>query len=801
MIIQDMKYALRWFRKNPGFAALAIVTLALGIGVNTAMFSVVNAVILQPLPFSEADRIVWMAETGPEIKDRWISYPNFRDWRTRNQSFEAMSTFRGWSMNLTGTGEPENFDARMVGADYFKVMRTTPLLGRDFTEQDDQPGAAAVTILSYPFWQKRFAGDPNIVGKDIVLDDNPYTVIGVMPESFSHQGPPPLWVLIGPQNWNRGGENGRDVRIAGFVVARLKPGVTLQQARADMNRISRELLQAHPIANAGANAVTVVSLQQNITRNVDTALKILFAAVALVLLIACANVANLLLARAAARRKEFAVRAALGASRRRIIRQLLVESLMLSLAGGALGLLFASWAMLLFARVASETVPRLTDLSLNREVFAFNLVASVVTGILFGLAPALKLSKTQLQETLKDNSATTSERHGKRMRGTLVVVEVAFSVTLLVGAGLLVKSMFRLLRSENGFNPNGLLTMDVKISRGRFPNREELSGVLHRLLESAQAVPGVEHAAISTNLPGFKDGWTNDIAVEGYQTLKGELIEVDWAIVSADYFKTMQVPILHGRTFTEDEDRQGKPVVLVDESLARRFWPNESAVGKHIKYDSATPHEIIGVVKQVGFYGLEEKPLIKIYTPMGRFPQRTMTLSIRSATTDAQALTSSIRHALQATEKDVPVTEVATLNEILAREAAPRRFNAALFSVFAALALLLAGTGVYGVIAYSVARRTHEVGIRMALGAQRHDVLGLFINDGMRLVLLGLVLGLGGAFALTRVMSSLLFGVKATDLTTFAVVAISLLGVGLLACYLPARRATKVDPLVALRYE
>jgi putative ABC transport system permease protein len=801
MIIQDMKYALRWFRKNPGFAALAIVTLALGIGVNTAMFSVVNAVILQPLPFSEADRIVWMAETGPEIKDRWISYPNFRDWRTRNQSFEAMSTFRGWSMNLTGTGEPENLDARMVGADYFKVMRTTPLLGRDFTEQDDQPGAAAVTILSYPFWQKRFAGDPNIVGKDIVLDDNPYTVIGVMPESFSHQGPPPLWVLIGPQNWNRGGENGRDVRIAGFVVARLKPGVTIEQARADMNRISRELLQAHPIANAGANAVTVVSLQQNITRNVDTALKILFAAVALVLLIACANVANLLLARAAARRKEFAVRAALGASRRRIIRQLLVESLMLSLAGGALGLLFASWAMLLFARVASETVPRLTDLSLNREVFAFNLVASVVTGILFGLAPALKLSKTQLQETLKDNSATTSERHGKRMRGTLVVVEVAFSVTLLVGAGLLVKSMFRLLRSENGFNPNGLLTMDVKISRGRFPNREELSGVLHRLLESAQAVPGVEHAAISTNLPGFKDGWTNDIAVEGYQTLKGELIEVDWAIVSADYFKTMQVPILHGRTFTEDEDRQGKPVVLVDESLARRFWPNESAVGKHIKYDSATPHEIIGVVKQVGFYGLEEKPLIKIYTPMGRFPQRTMTLSIRSATTDAQALTSSIRHALQATEKDVPVTEVATLNEILAREAAPRRFNAALFSVFAALALLLAGTGVYGVIAYSVARRTHEVGIRMALGAQRHDVLGLFISDGMRLVLLGLVLGLGGAFALTRVMSSLLFGVKATDLTTFAVVAISLLGVGLLACYLPARRATKVDPLVALRYE
>ena len=799
--MQDLKYGLRWFRKNPGFAALAIVTLALGIGVNTAMFSVVNAVLLRPLPFPEADRIVWMAESGPEVRDRWISYPNFRDWRARNQSFEAMSTFRGWSMNLTGTGDPENLNARMVGADYFKVMRATPLLGRDFIQEDDQPGAADVTILSYGFWQQRFAGDPNLIGKQIVLDDKPYTVIGVMPESFSHQGPPPLWVLIGPQNWTRGGENGRDVRIAGFVVARLKPGVTMEQARADMNRLSRELLQAHPIANAGANAVTVVSLQQNMTRNVDTALKILFAAVALVLLIACANVANLLLARAAARRKEFAVRAALGASRRRIIRQLLVESLMLSLAGGAVGLLFASWAMLFFARVAAETVPRLTDLSLSREVFAFNLVASVVTGILFGLAPALKLSKTQVQETLKDNSATTSERHGKRMRGALVVAEVAFSVTLLVGAGLLVKSMIRLLRSENGFNPNGVLTMELKISRGRFPKSEELSGVLHRLLESTQAVPGVERAALSTTLPGFNDDWKNDIAVEGYTAPKNELIEVDWAIVSADYFKTMQVPILYGRTFTEDEDREGKPVVLVDESLARRFWPNQSALGKHIKYDSATPHEIIGVVKQVGFYGLEEKPLIKIYSPLGRFPQRIATLSIRSSTTDPEALTTAVRSALLATDKDVPVTDVATLNEILAREAAPRRFNAALFSAFAVLALVLAATGVYGVIAYSVARRTHEVGIRMALGAQGRDVLGLFVSDGMRLVLLGLALGLAGAFALTRLMASLLFGVKATDLMTFAIVAISLLVVGLLACYLPARRATKVDPLVALRYE
>lgn len=795
-MVTDLKFAIRWLRKNPGFAVLAVLTLGVGIGVNTAMFSVVNAVLLRPLPFPEADRIVWMAESGPEVKDRWVSYPNFVDWRARNQSFEAMSTFRGWSMNLTGAGVPENLTVQMVTADYFKVMRAAPLLGRDFTAQDDQAGATRVTILSYGFWQRTFAGDPNIIGKEIVLDDTAHVVIGVMPETFSHHGPPPLWVLIGPQNWK-----GRDVRIGGFVIARLKPGVTIDQARADMNRLSRELLQEHPIENAGANVVTVVSLQDNITRNVGTALKLLLAAVALVLLIACANVANLLLARAATRRKEFALRAALGASRLRIVRQLLVESLMLSVAGGVLGLLFASWAMLFLRHVADETVPRLSDLSISRTVFAFNLVASFVTAIVFGLAPAIRLSGTQMQDTLKDSGVTTSERQGKRLRGVLVVAEVALSVTLLVGAGLLVRSMFRLLASDNGFNPNGVLTMQLSVSRGRLTAREELSGVLRRMLEHTQAVPGVEQAALSTNLPGLKDGWQNDIAVEGYEPRKGELINVDWSIVSADYFRTMQVPILYGRTFTADEDRQGRPVVLVDESLARRFWPNQNAVGKHIAYDSPTWHEIVGVVKQVGFYGSEATPLIKIYSPIGRFPQRIATLSIRSATTDPQALTNAVRGALLEVDKDVPVTEVATMNEILAREAAPRRFNAALFSIFAVLALVLAATGVYGVISYSVARRTQEVGIRMALGAQRRDVLGLFIADGMRLVLIGLVVGLAAAFALTRLMSSLLFGVSATDLTTFAIVAVVLAAIGLLACYWPARRATRVDPLVALRYE
>ena len=796
-MITDLKYGIRWLRKNPGFALLAVLTLGVGIGVNTAMFSVVNAVLLRPLPFPEADRLVWMAESGPEVKDRWISYPNFIDWRERNQSFEAMSTFRGFSINLTGTDRPENLNARLVSAEYFRVMSATPLLGRDFTEDDDTRGAAHVTILSYGFWQQRFAGDPNIVGKQIGLDDEPYTVIGVMRENFAHQGPPPLWLPVGTQNLGT-----RDVRTAGNVIARLKPGVTIDQARADMNRIAKDLFQQYPRANAGADSVVMKSLQDSITGNVRTALQILFVAVAVVLLIACANVANLLLARAAARRKEFALRAALGASRLRIIRQLLVESLLLSLMGGAVGLLFAWWTMVPLARVANEAVPRLNNLSLNAKVFVFNLGASLATGILFGIAPALRLSKTQLQETLKDSGPTTGERQGRKLRSLLVVAEVAFSVTLLVGAGLLVKSMFRLLRSDIGFNPSGVLTMELKLSRNRGADRTEVSRMLHHALEAAQAQPGVESAALSGNLPGIQDEWQNDIAPEGHPSLKpGEQINVDWAIVTPDYFRTMQIPLVEGRTFTRDEDEQGKPVLLVDENLAHRFWPNQSAIGKHIAYDSPTKHEIIGVVRDVRFYGSETEPLIKIYTPFGRFAQRNSTLSIRSYTSDPQALAASIMQAVHEVDKDLPIVEVATLDQVLAREAASRRFNAALFSIFALLAVVLAATGVYGVIAYSVARRTQEIGIRMALGAQRRDVLGLFVSDGMRLVLLGLVIGLASAFALTRLMSSLLFGVSATDLMTFAIVAASLFVVGLVACYWPARRATKVDPLVALRYE
>lgn len=796
-MLQDLIYGLRWLRKHPGFTALSVLTLAAGIGVNTAMFSVVHAVLLSPLPYAEPDRIVWMTESGPEVQNRWVSHPNFLDWRARNNVFESMSTFRGWAVNVTGADQPESLNSRMVTADYFRVMRVSPILGRDFTDADDQPGAAPVTIISHTFWQQRFGGDQNVVGKQITLDDKAYTVIGVMPESFVHQGPPPLWLLMGPMNWKS-----RDVRTGGSVIARLKPGVTIEQARAEMNRISQQLFQEYPIHNAGADTVTVVSLQDSITRNVGTALKILFGAVALVLLIACANVANLLLARAASRRKEFAVRAALGASRWRLVRQLLMESVLLALAGGAVGLIFASWAMSLLAKVAHETVPRMNGVGVNGRVLAFNIGASVLTGILFGIAPALRSSKTDLQETLKDSASTTTDSHGKRLRGALVVSEVAVSVALLVGAGLMVKSLLVLLNSDKGFDSNSVLTMELTVSRGRYREQKELAQLWHRVLQRVQTQPGVDKATISANLPGVSDGWQTDIAPEGYRDLNpGELINVNWSIVSADYFQTMKIPLLRGRTFTRDEDEQGRPVVIVDEGLARRFWPNEDAVGKHLKYDSPTSHEIIGVVPALKAYGSESTPLIKIYTPSGRGPQRIMTLSIRTNGVEPETLTAAVTNAIHEVDKDLPVAEVSTLDSLLARESSPRRFNAVLFAVFAVLALVLALTGVYGVLSYSVSQRTHEVGIRMALGAGRRDVLRLFMRQGMMLVFVGLVIGLAGALALTRLMSSLLFGVSTTDTLTFVSVAIGLVIVGLFACYIPARRATKVDPLVALRYE
>jgi len=795
-LAREIRFGIRSLLKQPAFTALSTLILALGIGTNTAMFSVINQVMLRPLPYPQADRLVWMNEAGDEVSNRMLSYPNFVDWRERNHVFESLTTYRTWNMTLTGTGEAQSISTGMVTADYFKVMGVMPIMGRAFLAEDDRPGANPVVVISFGFWQKHFGGDAAVVGKTITLDDRAFTVIGVTPESFAHQGSPPFWVTVGPMNWKD-----RDTRIAGNVIARLKPGVTIQQARTDINAVAQQLAREYPTENAGANRVNVLSLQERMTGNVATALWILFGAVGLVLLIACVNVANLLLARASSRRGEFAVRAALGASRMHVVRQLLIESLLLAFAGGACGLLFAILSMKLLTGVAQEIIPGVEGLSLSYPVLGFTLIVSMACGITFGLVPALHYGKVDLHEALKENTSRAGERQGKRLRAALVMAQVAIAVALLVGAGLLLRSLSLLADQDPGFEFESVLKMEINVARSRYQGKGELARLQQQILDHVAAQPGVEAATLSAELPGFAAGWTNDIVPEGHTPLKpGEMINVSWGIVSREYFRTLHIPILSGRTFSRDEDAEGKPVVLVDETLARRFWPNQDAVGKHIKYDGPDWHEVIGVVKEVGIYGSESQPLIKIYTPLGRAAPR-RTLLLVSTSLDPTSMVPPITAELHAVDKDLPVSNVTTLATRLSQEVSPKRFNTALLTLFAAVALLLAATGIYGLIAYSVVQRTREIGVRIALGATPREVMRLFMGQGMKLVLPGLAIGLAAAFALTRLMISLLFGIKPTDAVTFILVSICVVLVSLVACYVPARRATKVDPLVALRHE
>ncbi len=803
-LFQDLRYGARMLAKKPGFAFVAIITLALGIGANTAIFSVVNAVLLRPLPYTQSDRLVWLTERHGEIPSRWISYPNFLDWRDRNQSFEAMATIRGWQMTMTGSGEAQSVTARMVTADYFRVMRAYPLLGRDFNSEEDKFGAPPVVVLSHAFWQTEFGGDPDIVGRQITLNNQPFTVIGVMPKEFQHQGPPSLWVLTEQYAQPGSGWFSRSDRIAGNSIARLKPGVTIEQARRDMKSIEEQLISQHPMHNGG-NTIRVVTLQESIVGDTQKPLLLLFAAVGLVLLIACANVANLLLARAATRRKEFAIRAALGASRWRVLRQLLIESVLMAIIGGCLGLLLASWGVDLLVKFAPEDVPRLSGVAIGWSVFGFTLLLSVLTGVLFGLAPAWQSAKTDLNEALKEGSRSATDARSGRLRNTFVIAEVALAMVLLIGAGLLIKSMARLVASDSGFNAEGVLTMGL-LPREAYPSRAKLMLFHTQLLERLAALPGVESACVfNDDLPGFEPAWQNDINPEingEYQKINpGELINVDWSIITSDYFKTMRIPIKQGRDFTPQEIAQSAPVMLVDEQLARQFWPQGNAVGNHIKYDSTGPIEIIGVAGDVRNYGSESLGRVKIYTSFGRSPLPRSTLAVRSAGVDPLNLAAAIKSEVQAINPNVPVTEINTLESLLSRQVAPRRFITWLLGLFATVALLLAAVGIYGVMSYAVTQRTRELGIRLALGAQKGDVLRLMIGQSMRLVLAGLTLGLFASLALTRWLKSLLFGVSASDPLTFVVTALMLTAVACLACYIPARRATKVEPMIALRHE
>ncbi|HLM55388.1 MAG TPA: ABC transporter permease [Pyrinomonadaceae bacterium] len=796
---QDLRYGIRMLRASKGFTAVAVAALALGIGANAAIFSVVNAVLLRPLPYDRPEQLVWMYEDSPDVRNRSISYPNFLDWRARSRSFSAMSATRGWFLTLTGMGEPESVTAGMVSAEYFDVMGTRPALGRGFLAEEDRPGGPRVVVLGHGFWQRRFAGDPGAVGRTVMLDEQPFTIVGVMPKGFEPQGPTPMWVLMGQwtgqDNWMQ-----RDVRVAGNVVARLKDGVTVGQARADMASVKEGLVKEYAWTNAG-HAVVVQSLYESLVGESRPSLLLMFGAVGFVLLIACANVANLMLARATVRRREFALRAALGAGRWRLVRQLLTESLLLSALGGAAGLLLAAWGVDLLRAAEPPGIPRLEGLKVDTAVLWFTFGLTLLTSIVFGLAPAWQSSRTDLSEALKAGARTAARGAGGPVRSALVVAEVALSLVLLVGAGLLVRSLARLLDSDPGFRPEGVTAMAYALPRqARYAEKEQVNRFHRQALERVAALPGVEAACVSNTLPGLPT-WQNDIAVEGHKVNPGEELNVDWSIVSEDYFRVMGVPVLRGRSFTAQEAREGLPVVLVDQRLAERFWPGGEAVGKHIKYDSPTPHEIIGVVGNVMNFGSQAPGRIRIYTPLGRQNVRAVRMSVRASAPGDTGVAAAAARAIQAVDPVLPVTNVRTLTEVFDQQAAPRRFNAVLLGLLAAVALLLAAVGIYGVMSYTVSQRTREIGVRVALGAQGRDVMRLVVGRGMGLTLLGIAAGLAASLAVTRLLAGMLYGVSAADPMTYAGVALLLGGVALLACYLPARRATKVDPMVALRNE
>ena len=799
----DITYAIRNLWKRPGFTLIAVLTLALGIGANSAIFSAINALLLKPLPFPQLDRVVTVWDKMPNqgLEHNEVTFANYLDWQAQNQSFEQFALYRWWNANLAGDDSPERVQGFLVMANYLDTLGMKPILGRNFSTEENQPGKDAVAIISHSLWQRRFGGDPNILGKTITTNAVVRTIVGVTPEHFNFPKGGEIYapLAITPQIL----KNRRTHTY--YAIGRLKPGVSIQSAQSDIDNISARLQQQYPDDNTGWSA-KVYPVVADTVRGYDTALLVSMAAVAFVLLIACANVADLMLARATGRQREIALRAALGASRWRIVRQLLTESLIVALIGGLLGALVALWGIDALRAAnpgdAARFAPGWHQLGLNFTVLAFTLGLSLLSGIVFGLAPALQVSNPNLNDSLKEGSRQTSGRsHG--LRSSLVVFEIALSLVLLVGAGLAVRTFLALLKTDPGFNPDNLLTLNLVLPSAKYTDEPKRAAFYEDLLQRVKSTPGVESAAAVNFLPLGGSNSSDAYLIEGVpEPPPGQENLGRYRVCTPDYFQTMGIRLVKGRSFTEQDKAESPRVVIVNEAFARKHWPNQDAVGKRIKFywpEKAPWIEIVGVIQDVK-HELNVPVTPEYYLPYAQDVWSSMVVVARTKV-DPASLAGALRQQVWAIDKDQAVFDVHTMQEVRSISVGMYSSGSVMLGIFAGVALLLASMGIYGVMAFAVSQRTQEIGIRMALGARRVDVLKLVFSHGMKLALFGIVIGLLGSWGLTRFMKGLLFGVEPTDLLTFSLVSLCLLLSAFLACYLPARRATKVDPLDALRYE
>jgi putative ABC transport system permease protein len=807
---RDLRYSIRLLIKNPAFTGVAVLSIALGIGANTTVFSVINAVLLKSLPYQDPASLmlVWgdsRAETSLR-KHNQVSATDVADIRSQSTVFEDVATYAGWYPIMSGGTEAERVPAIQVGDGFFRVMKGQPVLGRTFIKEEQEDGKDFVVVLSYVLWQRRFSGDPAVVGKSVLLNGRPYNIVGVMGADF-HPLPS---TLVSPEGqfyrpvaeaYDDKARSERHLR----AIARLKPGVTVAQAQSEVNLIAQRLEQQHPETNKDYGAY-VVSITDEIVGDIRPTLWIIFGAVVFVLLVACANVANLLLARSTVRYKEITIRSAIGAGRSQLIRQLLTESLLLSLIGGGIGLMLAVWGTSLVASVGSKLNPMLQDVHVDLRVLLFTLGISVVTGIVFGLAPALQISRPNLTESLKEagrGSGPSGTRN--RLRSVLVVAEVAMTLVLLVCAGLLMRTVLRLQKVDTGFNAHNVLSMNIGLPGIKYPEPKDQVSFYKQVTDRIAALPGVKAAGTTSVMPLSDNFDGRGLLVEDQPKPRGEEITVDLYISTPGYLKAMEIPLLSGRAITEQDVADSPNILLINKTMAAQLWPGQNPIGKRVKFPGSEKRPqpwrtVVGIVSDVSQYGLDKKPPMQIYVPLPQFPTGFNSIVVKTEG-DPASMIGAVRREILAVDKDQAVFNLTTLEQLHGESILLRRFFMVLLLVFAVVALVLAAVGIYGVMSYVASQRTHEIGIRMALGAQATDVLKLIISNGMILAVMGVAVGLAGAWSLTRLLSSLLFGVTATDAVTFVAVSVGLIVIALIACYIPARRATKVSPLVALRYE